>query len=202
MNTTIIIYLAAGLAIIVAILLVLALLSMSSHGRESQDSGVSINTAEGSIVTVRKIGRTTRVDIRNDIHDHWEGSGGIDLQPVSIETTRQLEPELFAEYMSPKTSATRKYEIVDYIYSIGLTLPHLRDLNIQFRKEQQEAQKNPATQHTPIDPNGGPMINGIVYRQLEVNPKLREEPLVELNDSEPAGESPEDGEQTEANYET
>lgn len=202
MNTTIFIYIAAALAAVAAVALVLIVASVSSHGRtDAGDDGVSISADSGSIVTVRKIGRTTRVDIRRDLHDHWEGQGGIDLQPVGIETTRSLEPELFAEYMSPKTSATRKYEIVDYIYSIGLSLPHIRGLNEQWLREQ-EALRNPATEHTPVDPSGGTTINGIVYRELEVDPRLREEPLPEFGESgqgeEPSGE----GEQTQADYET
>lgn len=188
-------YIIIALATLIGIGILFLIVEILRSHRPTDSSGLSINAGDRSIVTVRQIGRTTRVDIRPDVHDHWEGSGAIDIKPVGVELTRQLEPELFAEYMSVETSATRKYEIADYIYSIGLSLPYIRGLNEKWRAEQEALSKdsNPATEHTPIDPKGGTMINGIVIKKLEVDPRLRQEPMTDISDDVP----PQDSEQAE-----
>lgn len=188
-------YIAIAMAAVVVILIIALLIdTMLSRGNHRvETAGVSINASDGSVVTVRKIGRTTRVDIRDDVHDHWEGSGAIAIKPVGIELTRQLEPELFAEYMSVETSATRKYEIADYIYSIGLSLPYIRGLNEKWRDEQAAmAAGNPALEHTPVNPHGGQMVKGIVYKTLEINRDLQAEPMEDL-DEVPKEETHEEG---------
>lgn len=173
MNINPLVYVAAIGAAAVLILLVILVISAVRSSKNDNDpsTGVSINTPEGSIVTVRKIGRTTRVEIRNDIHDHWEGSSGIEIKPVGIETTRKLEPELFAEYMDPHTSAIRRYEIADYIYSMGLTLPYIKGLVEQWHREVGETARG-SDAHPPTG-------------KLDVNRSVGDEPL-------PAME-PEDG---------
>ena len=198
--STILLWVAVGVTVILVILLAVALFASSGEGQKqpAPTADVSINAAEGSIVTVRKVGRTTRVVIRSDIHDHWEGSDGIDISPAPIELTRQEEPELYEEYMSSKTSAIRKYEIADYIYSLGLTLPYIHGLHEQWQKENEKASSelNPALEHTPANPKGGKMKEGIVYNKLDINHKLRQEPLVDM-DPGPVDDPPQSNEQNE-----
>lgn len=187
MTTTIFFWVAIGVALVITAILATVLLSGGdSHKSQPVASAdVNINTAEGSIVTVRKVGSTTSVIIRTDIHDHWEGSDGIEISPAPIELTRREEPELYEEYMSPKTPASRKYEIADYIYSIGLTLPFIHGLHEQWQKEQQ---MNPATERTPVNPKGGTAKDGIVYRKLDINHNLRNEPMSDIDSGPDAPE--------------
>ena len=179
--------------------------SPQPKGREPAP-GVSIAAAAGSIVTVRKVGSATRVDIRPDIHDHWEGDRDIDVAPTPIEITRSEEPKLFAEYMSPATSATRKYEIADYLYGIGLCLPFIPGLHQQWLREQEQAagdrrpdavrtkgHVNPATEETPVNPGGGHMEEGLVMRRLVVDESLRHEPVPAMEPEEvPDDSSPDE----------
>lgn len=194
-----------------AIIIFLAFVVFGSPEGQKKNSppsaDVSINAAEGSIVTVRKVGHTTRVVIRSDIHDHWEGSDGIDISPAPIEITKQEEPELYAEYMSPKTSAIRKYEIADYIYSLGLTLPYIHGLHEQWQKEretmsQAAAAGDPAAESTPVNRAGGKMHGGIVYRKLDINHSLREEPVGEMDPEEETPVPEEQPTQTDIENET
>ena len=197
MTSTLLFWVAIGAALVITVILAFALFSGGDSQKNQQHASadVSINAAEGSIVTVRKVGSTTSVIIRSDIHDHWEGSDGIDISPAPIELTRREEPELYEEYMSPKTSASRKYEIADYIYSLGLTLPYIRGLHEQW---QQEQQRNPATEHTPVNPNGGAMKSGVVYRKLDINHNLRSEPMSDIESGpEAPEEQPENKEENE-----
>ena len=193
-------WVAVGVALVTVIILAVTLLSPSeSHRAEQASADVSINAAEGSIVTVRKIGNTTRVVIRSDIHDHWEGADGVEIQPAPIEITKKEEPALFAEYMSPKTPAVRKYEIADYIYSIGLTLPFIHGLHEQWQKELgippvgSPAPVEPSQEHTPVNLSGGQTRDGVVYRKLDINHKLRSKPLEEIaNEGEEETQAPEE----------
>lgn len=202
-------WVAIGVALIIAVILIVTLLLPSDASRkEAPSADVSINAAEGSIVTVRKVGHTTRVVIRSDIHDHWEGSDGIDLSPAPIEITRNEEPQLYAEYMSPKTSAIRKYEIADYIYSIGLTLPYIHGLHEQWQKELQKdgttipsGEINPATEHTPVNLKGGAARGGVVYNKLDINHRLRREPMVDLESVEDPQETPAEPSENESENE-
>lgn len=202
-------WVAIGVALLIAVILTVTLLSQGdSSKKDAPSADVSINAAEGSIVTVRKVGRTTRVFIRSDIHDHWEGSDGIDLSPAPIEITRSEEPQLYAEYMSPKTSAIRKYEIADYIYSIGLTLPYIHGLHEQWQKELQSQEQmipsgevNPATEHTPVNLKGGAPRGGVVYNKLDINHKLRKEPMVDFGLAEDPEDEPSEHEEIESENE-
>lgn len=180
----------AVLAIFIIAMLVMVLFTPSEQGGGKAGSpGVSISASQGSVVTVRKVGRTTRVDIHPDIHDHWEGGGGVDISPTPIEVTRREEPELYAEYMNPHTPASRKYAIADYIYSLGLTLPYIQGMNEQWRREQKELDSrqkpapspvNPITEPTPVNPEGGELRGGLVRRTLDINQSLREEPMPDM----------------------
>lgn len=136
------IWLVATLFAAAAIFTVLLLLPTKdgSSRPAGEDDGISVS-AEGSIVTVRKVGRVTSVVIRPDIHDHMEGGDSIELPELPIEVTRMREPELFAEYVSPETSAVRKYEIADDLYSRGYTLPWIKGLNEQYKKEMEKAKE-------------------------------------------------------------
>ena len=186
------------LAIISLLVLLIVLFMPSGTPRHQSEPapGVSIAAAAGSIVTVRKVGSSTRVDIRPDIHDHWEGDRDIDVAPTPIEITRSEEPELYAEYMSPSTSATRKYEIADYLYGIGLCLPFIPGLHQQWLREQEAAgaalpkkgHVNPATEETPVNTAGGATEGGLVMRRLIVDESLRHEPLPAMEPEEPADE--------------
>jgi len=121
---------------------------------------VQVSADAGSVVTVRKVGGTTRVEIRQT----WQGAvdeeqweDGTALAPTPAEITATSEPELYREYMSPKTSATRKYEIIDYVYGIGLTLPLIPGLHEQYLKEQARKApgKEPARRKLHIDRSVG-----------------------------------------------
>ena len=149
-------------------------------GAPPQD-GISVNTAEGSIVTVRKVGRITSVTIRSTVHDHWEGSGDISVPPLSIEVTKIERPELYEEYINPKTSAMRKYEIADDLYAEGFTLPYISGLNEQYKKEVSEALISPGdgkviAESTPARPSPNRsaaknlVINHDVAREVTDNP--------------------------------
>lgn len=125
----------AGIAIAIAAVLILP--QPPSRGDAPlPGTDVSVN-AGGSIVTVRKVGRMTSVTIRG-IHDHWEGDEAVTLPPTPIEATRREETELYNEYMSPSTSATRKYEIADELYAMGYSLPLIPGLIEQWKREQEE----------------------------------------------------------------
>ena len=149
-------------------------------GAPPQD-GISVNPAEGSIVTVRKVGRITSVTIRSTVHDHWEGSGDISVPPLPIEVTKIERPELYEEYINPKTSAMRKYEIADDLYAEGFTLPYISGLNEQYKKEVSEALISPGdgkviAEYTPARPSPNRsaaknlVINHDVAREVTDNP--------------------------------
>ena len=109
------------------------------------DGAVEVSADRGSVITVRKVGGTTKVEIRPTFfgvgeEDHYED--GLVLPPPSVDVTKLTEPELYREYMSATTTARRKYEIIDYIYGLGLTLPLIPGLHEQFIKET-EAEKPP-----------------------------------------------------------
>ena len=153
---------------------------VGAAGAPPQD-GISVNTAEGSIVTVRKVGRITSVTIRSTVHDHWEGSGDISVPPLPIEVTKIERPELYEEYINPKTSAMRKYEIADDLYAEGFTLPYISGLNEQYKKEVSEALISPGdgkviAESTPARPSPNRsasknlVINHDVAREVTDNP--------------------------------
>ena len=141
--TQIAIWLAAALGIVAVVILAALIFSPSKEKEPAvkTDEGISVNASEGSIVTVRKVGRVTSVTIRTQAHDHWEGADGIQVGQIPTEVTRLYRPELYEEYMSAQTSAIRKYEIADELYAEGFTLPYIRGLHEQYKREVAEALK-------------------------------------------------------------
>ena len=168
-------WLAAALGII-AVVIVAVLIFSPSKDKDSAakpDGGISVNASEGSIVTVRKVGRVTSVTIRTQAHDHWEGSDGVQVPQIPTEMTRLYRPELYDEYMSPETSAIRKYEIADELYAEGFTLPYIRGLHKQYKREVAEALKDGGdartiVEHTPanITPKSK---DDKQYKELDIN---------------------------------
>ncbi len=126
----------------------LMLMTSDSFTKENKEHEVSI-AGESGMVTIRKVGRNTNVVIHPDIRDHWEGTGGISIPMTPIEATMRYEPNLYSEYMSERTSAVRKYEIAEMLYSIGFTLPYQKGLHEQWLKEMRE--KEEAQEVTPVD---------------------------------------------------
>lgn len=120
---------------IILLVLITAFLLLCPTSSPSTPGNVSVSATEGSIVTVRKVGGVTSVTV----HSHWEGEGGVSLPLLPPDVTRANEPELYAEYMSPETTAIRKYEIIDIIYGLGYTLPAIPGLNEQYKKEIRES---------------------------------------------------------------
>ena len=126
--------------VLLGILALLAVLLLILPSRaEAKEEAVPASGGPGSIVTVRKVGGVTSVVIRDGASDHWEGDGGVSLPLLPPEVTARLQPELYAEYTSPDTSAIRKYEIIDELYSMGFTLPYIKDLNDLYKREVQSA---------------------------------------------------------------
>ena len=100
----------------------------------ARDSGTE------SVVTVRKVRRDTPSAIRRSVNDHWEGTDDyLDIPPPPTEVTLREEPTLYAEYLSPETSAIRRYEIADELYGQGYTLPYIKGLSDQYNDEMKEA---------------------------------------------------------------
>lgn len=173
--TQIVMWLAAALGII-AVVIVAVLIFSPSKDKDSAakaNGGISVNASEGSIVTVRKVGRVTSVTIRTQAHDHWEGSDGVQVPQIPTEMTRLYRPELYDEYMSPETSAIRKYEIADELYAEGFTLPYIRGLHEQYKREVAEALKEGGdartiAEHTPanITPKSK---DDKQYKELDIN---------------------------------
>ena len=183
MSTLVSIIVTALVTLAIAIFLYLVFLPSREGGAAGvpPQDGISVNTAEGSIVTVRKVGRITSVTIRSTVHDHWEGSGDISVPPLPIEVTKIERPELYEEYINPKTSAMRKYEIADDLYAEGFTLPYISGLNEQYKKEVSEALISPGdgkviAESTPARPSPNRsasknlVINHDVAREVTDNP--------------------------------
>ena len=146
------------LVCVVAGLSLILLIPPKEDGAHVRSSGGDVSvSAAGSIVTVRKVGGVTSVSIREDVHDHWEGEETVPLPFLSTEITRQKEPELFNEYLSPDTSAVRKYEIINELYDKGFTLPLIRGLHEQYKREtareRQRAPVNLTPQSVAPDPS-------------------------------------------------
>ena len=114
------IFILLGILALALVAIVIVLVSPTASPEEKslpQGESISVET-QGSIVTVRKIGRVTSVSIHDGIRDHWEGPDGVPISPLSPESTRYYYPELYDEYMSPSTSAIRKREIIDEVYAM------------------------------------------------------------------------------------
>ena len=165
------------------------LLLLPQQGKEAAAAGgardaVTVGTA-GGIVTVRKVGRTTAVLIRDDIHDHWEGTGGVDVPLLPVEVTRRERPELYAEYLSPDTSAIRKYEIADDLYAEGYTLPWIGGLHEQYKRELREAleqggDSRTILERTPVDLTPG--VRRDDFGTLHIDDSLRHVPLPDMEE--------------------
>lgn len=139
-----------------AILIVLAaafvMLCPTSRPSPPPQGDVSVSADSGSVITVRKVGGVTSVVV----HSHWEGDGGAPLPFLPSEVTRLNEPELYAEYLSEETSATRKYEIIDLIYGLGYTLPAIPGLHEKYLEERRAAAAAAAPAKAPVDMTGRP----------------------------------------------
>ncbi len=138
--------------VIVAIVTVLVFLARPVDRKNEKKTGDS-SDSPGGIITIRHVGTRTKISV---IPDYLEGQG----EPagfVPTEAARDSFPELYEEYMSPETSATRKYEIADYIYSIGLTLPLQRGMYEQFKREVEERIRAEAGQEEEKMPEAEPV---------------------------------------------
>lgn len=198
--TTPAIILVATLAAVAVAFTVLLFIPQGDGGKTSppSDGDISIGTP-GGVVTVRKVGRVTSVVIHEGIHDHWEGADGVPVPLLPTEATKVHEPALYAEYMSPETSATRKYEIIDEVYSKGFTLPYIGGLNEQYKREMREALSGAASDgmaegRKPVDltpERKAPAGNGDDYGKLNINDGLRHALLPEMDGEEADGPGPE-----------
>lgn len=198
--TTPAIILVATLAAVAVVFTVLLLIPQGGGEKTSlpSDGDISIGTP-GGVVTVRKVGRVTSVVIHEGIHDHWEGADGIPVPLLPTEATKVHEPALYAEYMSSETSAIRKYEIIDEVYSKGFTLPYIGGLNEQYKREMREAlsgtpAEGTATVRKPVDLTPGrnhPAGDGDDIEKLDINDGLRHAPLPEMDGDDPDGPGPE-----------
>lgn len=198
--TTPAIILVATLAAVAVVFTVLLLVPQGDGEKKSlpSDGDISIGTP-GGVVTVRKVGRVTSVVIHEGIHDHWEGADGVPVPLLPTEATKVHEPALYAEYMSPETSAIRKYEIIDEVYSKGFTLPYIGGLNEQYKREMREALSGAPSEGTaaarkPVDLTPGrkaPAGDGDDFEILDINDGLRHAPLPEMDVDDPDGPGPE-----------
>ncbi len=162
-------------AIVAVVLVIAAAVVLLAPGEkpQSENSVESvITTPSSSVVTVRKVGQTTHVDIKTNVHNHWEGDDGVATRPTPVEVTRREQPELYEEYMSSEATATRKYDIIDELYSMGYTLPLIPDLHEQWLSEQRmvRVQREDPPEEDPA-PN-----------RLRVNHDLSAEPLPSMGD--------------------
>ena len=138
MNTGVLIL--SCLVAAVAVALAVLLLVQGDGGKAAGGTDSVAVDAERSVITVRRVGEVTSVSIRPPaVSDHWEGEEGITIPHLPVERTREDEPELYEEYLSPTVSATRKYEIIDDLYSRGYTLPYISGLYEQLREELRSA---------------------------------------------------------------
>ena len=134
----------AVLAAVIAVLAVLLLQPEKAAPPEPPREGDTHEepSPEG-VVTVRHAGQSMTIVIRDGtrLRDGMEGGGGITLPQLPTEAAARIFPALYSEYMSPDTSASRKYEIIDLLYDLGFTLPYTKGLYEQYRRERDEAGK-------------------------------------------------------------
>ncbi len=180
-------------ALVAIVLIVLtAVLLFATGGKSSREEGSVesvISTPSSSIVTVRKVGKTTRVDIRLDVHDHWEGEGGVAIKPTPVEITRLEQPELYEEYMSSEATATRKYEIADELYSMGYSLPYIRGLHEQWVREQKAVRDEQEDPPQPVKLGEGRRdAKDIAPNRLDINHDLEAEPVPAMGEEPEAEE--------------
>ena len=202
MSTTAIWLIAALVVIAVIFAVLLFLPGQDRNSPVTVAERVSLAPSPGSIVTVRKVGRITSVVIREDIHDHWEGDS-IPLPLLPTEVTRREQPELYAEYMDPGTSASRKYEIIDEVYALGYTLPYIRGLNELYKKELKDAMEagdpdaRTALERTPVNLTAASGKDGDGIRRMDIDNGLRHAPLPDMGEGSEGREESQDNQQTE-----
>lgn len=175
-------------------LAILLFLPQKEKGQDGDAPSNELSIDSGaSIVTVRKIGPITSVTIRQGVSDHWEGSEGIALPLLGTEATRRHEPALWAEYMDPSTSATRKYEIIDEVYALGFTLPYIKGLNEQYKREMKEAlasgdpDSRAVHERTPVNLTPARQDGSASedYKKIHINDDLRHAPLPDMGEDVP-----------------
>ena len=143
----------------------------------------------GSIVTVRKIGPITSVTIRQRVNDHWDGQDGVAVPLLGPEAAKRYEPALWNEYMNPRTSAVRKYEIIDEVYALGFTLPYIKGLNEQYKRELKEALASgdpdgrTVSERTPVNLTRNEK-DGVAEdepKKMQINEALYHAPVPDMN---------------------
>ena len=178
------------LAAVGAAIIFLLLLPTAEKDIAKGIESISVSSDQGSVVTVRKVGRVTSVTIRGGVQDHWDGEGGVPVPLLPTEATKTHEPELYAEYMDPSTSAIRKYEIIDEVYALGFTLPYIRGLNEAYKKEMKEilASGDPdgraIHERTPVNLTAA--ASGPRYEGLDIDDGLRHVSPPDMGEEGPA----------------
>lgn len=166
----------------VFLVLVILLLLPSPRVKAPVERDIKVDAGAGSIITVRKVGDVTSLLIQPSVRDSWEGEGGVPLPALPPEVTRVREPALYAEYMDPSTSAVRRYEIIEDLYAIGYSLPHIRGLHEAYKKEIEAALSSgdpdarTALGRTPVNLAGA-------YRTMEGDPAMRSVPMEDMGDA-------------------
>ena len=117
--------------------------------------------------------------------------------------TRREQPELYAEYMDPGTSASRKYEIIDEVYALGYTLPYIRGLNDLYKKELKDAMESgdpdarTALERTPVNLTAASGKDEDGIRRMDIDNGLRHAPLPDMGEGSEGREESQDNQQTE-----
>ena len=159
------------------------LLFMPQRDGENTPEDISVGGG-GSVVTVRKIGPITSVTIRQRVNDHWDGQDGVAVPLLGPEAAKRYEPALWSEYMDPLTSAVRKYEIIDEVYALGFTLPYIKGLNVQYKREITEAiasgdpDGRTVNERTPLNLTQ----KESAARQVTINEALRRTPVPDMGE--------------------
>lgn len=134
---------AALLAVSAVLAVALALEPRPADGEGDSGNVKPRKPSGGSMVTVRRVGGVTSVVIREGVRDHWEGDGGVPAALLPPEVTRAAHPALYAEYLSPDTPPSRRYAIIDELYSMGFTLPYCKDLHALWKAEEARSKAAP-----------------------------------------------------------
>lgn len=140
---------------VIAVFLVCTLLCIFlpvGRGRRVSPSGQDgIPAREEDVVRVQKAAGTS-------LEEELSSGGGALLPPPAVEITRREEPELYAEYVDPATSAARRYEIADDLYAMGYTLPFIPGMAEAYLNERKAALLAGGDARTILEstPAGGP----------------------------------------------
>lgn len=178
----------------VALLGLLFLLFMPQKSGDTASAGaenISVGGG-GSIVTVRKIGPITSVTIRQRVHDHWDGPDGVAVPLLGPEAAKRYEPTLWNEYMDPHTSAIRRYEIIDELYSLGFTLPYINGLHEQYKRELTEAlasgdpDSRAVNERTPVNLSQGRQEAAAENdtKKMHIDDSIRHTPVPDMDGSD------------------